>query len=96
MATKPKTQAVEPITPPELPPVADIVTNAIAFDLEEQIAEELLDNIDWSKVRSAILKKAPQKLFAWLTSSNNTPINLSPFPELAALPSRDDDRESAA
>lgn len=82
--------------PPELPNVADIVTNAIAFDLEEQIAEELLDNIDWSKVRSAILKKAPQKLFAWLTSSNNTPINLSPFPELAALPSRDDDRESAA
>ncbi|HBC41842.1 MAG TPA: hypothetical protein DCZ88_08080, partial [Pseudanabaena sp.] len=66
------------------------------FDIESAIADELLDSIDWAKVRSALLKKAPAKLFAWLTSGNNTPINLSPFPELAALPSRDDDRESAA
>jgi len=91
MAAKPQKQAVEVTTQPE-----SITPEAIAFDLEEQIADELLDNIDWAKVRSALLKKAPAKLFAWLTSGNNTPINLSPFPELAALPSRDDDRESAA
>lgn len=91
MAAKPQKQAVEVTTQTE-----SLTSKAIAFDLEEQIADELLDNIDWAKVRSALLKKAPAKLFAWLTSSNNTPINLSPFPELAALPSRDDDRESAA
>lgn len=80
-------------------PVDDARSNApliTANNLEEAIADQLLDDIDWQKVRAAIIRKAPQKLFAWLTSSSNTPINLSPFPELAALPSRDSDRESAA
>ena len=72
-----------------------VTTEAIAFDLEEQIADELLNNIDWAKVRSAILKKAPAKLFAWLVSSNDTPVNLSPYPELAALPSADDEEKAA-
>jgi len=95
MATKTTKQT----TPPDLvaqSTAPDIVATAIAPDLEEQIADQLLDEIDWAKVRSAILKKAPQKLFAWLTSSNDRPINISPFPELAVLPSADDDRESAA
>ena len=59
------------------------------INLEDAIADQLLDDIDWSKVRAAILRKAPARLFAWLTSGNNTPINISAFPELAQLPSAD-------
>ena len=90
MAVKAVKQAVEATTQPEL-----LTSDAIAFDLEEQIADELLNNIDWSKVRSAILKQAPAKLFAWLVSSNDTPVNLSPYPELAALPSADEEEKAA-
>ena len=90
MAAKAVKQAVETTTQPEL-----ATSDAIAFDLEEQIADELLNNIDWAKVRSAILKKAPAKLFAWLVSSNDTPVNLSPYPELAALPSSDEEEKAA-
>jgi len=90
MAAKAVKQAVEVTTQPE-----SLTPEAISFDLEEVIAEELLDNIDWSKVRSALLKKAPAKLFAWLTSSNDTPINLSPYPELAALPSAEEQEKAA-
>lgn len=60
------------------------------LNLEEAIADDLLDAIDWQKVRAAIIRKAPAKLFAWLTSGNNTPVNISQYPELAALPSSQD------
>jgi len=87
MPVKPAKQPVEAITPPE--PIA------LDIDLESAIADQLLDDIDWSKVRSAILKKAPAKLFAWLTSANDRPINISAFPELSALPSSDDEGKAA-
>ena len=90
MAAKAVKQAVEATTQPE-----SSMPEAIAFDLEEQIADELLNNIDWSKVRSALLKKAPAKLFAWLVSSTDTPVNLSPYPELAALPDADEQEKAA-
>ena len=90
MAVKSPKQAVEVTTQPE-----SLTPEAIAFDLEEQIADELLNNIDWAKVRSALLKKAPAKLFAWLVSSNDTPVNLSPYPELAALPSAEGEEKAA-
>lgn len=90
MAAKAVKQAVETTTQPE-----SLTPDAIAFDLEEQIADELLNNIDWAKVRSALLKKAPAKLFAWLTSGNDTPVNISAYPELAALPSADEQEQAA-
>jgi hypothetical protein len=60
------------------------------IDIESMIADQILDDIDWQKVRAAIIRKAPAKLFAWLTSGNNSPINISQFPELSALPSAQD------
>jgi len=91
MAAKAVKQAVETTTQPEL-----VTPDEIAFDLEAQIADELLSNIDWAKVRSALLKKAPAKLFAWFVSgSGDTPVNLSPYPELAALPSADEQEKAA-
>jgi hypothetical protein len=62
---------------------------SIDINLEDAIADQLLDSVDWQKVSAAIIRKAPAKLFAWLTSGNNTPINISAFPELSALPSSD-------
>ena len=69
-------------TPPDL-----VATD---INLEEAIADELLNDIDWQKVRSALLKKAPAKLFAWLAGGNDRPINISQYPELAVLPSNED------
>ena len=63
---------------------------ATDINLEDAIADQLLDDIDWQKVRAAIIRKAPAKLFAWLTRGGDAPINISQFPELAALPSRED------
>jgi hypothetical protein len=84
MAAKP----AKATTPPDL-----VVQSAAPFiteiNLEDAIADQLLDSIDWAKVRSALLKKAPAKLFAWLVSGNDTPVNISAYPELAALPSAD-------
>ena len=92
MAVKSPKQAVELTQPEYQTTPAPLFTNV---DLEDAIADELLDSIDWSKVRSALLKKAPAKLFAWLVSSNDTPVNLSLYPELAALPSADEEEKAA-
>jgi len=85
MALKTTKQATQP----------DLVAQSAApliteINLEEAIADEILDNLDWSRVRSALLKKAPARLFAWLAGGDNTPINISQFPELSALPSSED------
>lgn len=53
---------------PELATVAPGDTLAIAPDIEDMIADQLLDDIDWSKVRSALIRKAPAKLFKWFQS----------------------------
>ena len=84
MAVKPTKQA----TPP------DLVAQSAAPDinLEDAIADQLLDDIDWQNVRAAILRKAPARLFAWLVGGSDRPINISQYPELAALPSSDDAR----
>jgi hypothetical protein len=85
MALKTTKQA----TPPDL--VAQSAATLITdIDIESMIADQILDDIDWQKVRAAIIRKAPAKLFAWLTSGNNSPINISQFPELSALPSAQD------
>ena len=67
----------------------ELVAQSIApgLDIEDMIADQLLDDIDWAKVRAAMLTKVKQRFFAWLTSGDNTPINISQFPELSALPS---------
>ena len=90
MALKTTKQAIEPITPPQ-----DLTPGTQAIDLENAIADEILDSVDWSKVRSALFKKAPARLFAWLAGGNDTPVNISAYPELAALPSSDEQERAA-
>ena len=77
------------------PPESVAQSAAPDINLEDAIADQLLDDIDWQKVGAAIIRKAPAKLFAWLTSGNNTPINISAFPELSALPSSQDVEKAA-
>ena len=84
MAVKSPKQAIEPIAPPETER-----PGTQAIDLENAIADQLLDDIDWQKVRAALIRKAPARLFAWLISGNDTHVNISQFPELAQLPSSD-------
>ena len=72
MAVKTAKQTVELIveTKPTLNESVDSALNAIApgLNIEDMIADQLLDDIDWQKVRAALIRKAPQKLFAWLQS----------------------------
>ena len=75
-------------TPPDLA----AQSAAPDVDLESMIAEEILNDIDLQKVRAALFRKASARLFAWLVSGSDRPINISQFPELAALPSSDDER----
>ena len=67
----------------------------IDIDLESAIVDQLLDDIDWQKVRAAMLTKVKHRFFAWLTSGSNTFVNLSLYPELAALPSVDEQEKAA-
>jgi hypothetical protein len=83
MAVKAVKQAIEPTSPTVL--VAQ--SAAPDINLEDAIADQLLDDIDWQKVSAAIIRKAPARLFAWFVSGNNSPVNISAFPELSALPS---------
>ena len=75
----------------------DLVAQSAApdFDIESMIADQLLDSVDWSKVKQALIKKAPAKLFAWLVQGNDTHVNISQFPELAALPSSEGEGKAA-
>ena len=82
-------------TPPELSPATDTPPLSFDLNLEDAIADQLLDDIDWQKVRAALIRKAPAKLFAWLTSGNDAPVNISAYPELTALPSSDDEGKAA-
>ncbi|PZV15681.1 MAG: hypothetical protein DCF20_09860 [Pseudanabaena sp.] len=94
MAAKNTKQALETTTAskPALNESVDSAFNEIApnIDIESMIADQLLDDIDWQKVRAALIRKAPARLFRWLTSGDDRPINISQFPELAALPSAQD------
>ena len=72
MTVKTAKQTVEPIveTKPTLNESVDSAFNAIApgLNIEDMIADQLLDDIDWQHVSAALIRKAPQKLFAWLQS----------------------------
>ena len=71
MAVKAVKQAVEITTQPETVAqnTAPIVTNEIVpTDIEALIADEILDNLDWQKVRTALIDRARQKFWVWLSS----------------------------
>jgi hypothetical protein len=72
MAAKTQKQTVEPIveTKPDFSDSVDDAFTAIGpgLNIEDMIADQLLDSVDWSKVKQALLKKAPAKLFKWFQS----------------------------
>ena len=78
MAVKSKATIEPPIAPP---------VDELNFDFESMIADEILDNLDWGKVKIALFAKVKRRFFDWLVGGGDRPINLSPYPELSALPS---------
>lgn len=79
MAVKAVKQAVETTTQPETVAqnAAPIATNEIApgLNIEALIADEILDNLDWQKVRESLIARAKQRFWIWLSSqilSNET------------------------
>lgn len=58
MASKPQKQAVETTQPEYQGTPAPLST---IVDIEDAIADELLDSVDWQKVKAAIIRKAPAK-----------------------------------
>ena len=78
MAVKAVKQAVETTTQPETVAqnAAPIAINEIApTDIEALIADEILDNLDWQKVRESLIARAKQRFWVWLSSqilSNET------------------------
>ena len=77
MAAKPQKQAVETTTPPELvaQSAAPLITE---INLEDAIADELLDSIDWQKVKVLMLSKAKAKFWQWIAAATpDTDINLA-------------------
>ena len=72
MAVKAVKQSVEPIVEnkPTLSESVDAAFNVSAhgLNIEDMIADQLLDDIDWQKVSAALIRKAPAKLFKWFQS----------------------------
>jgi hypothetical protein len=77
------------------PAAAPELTTTSAPDLESFIADEILNELDWQKVRAAMIGKLKERFFNWLSSGNDSPVNISQFPELSALPSSDDGEVTA-
>ena len=66
MAAKPPKTTLQPDTTAE-PTNASVALSA-AVDIENLIADELINDIDWQKVRSALIDRARQKFWVWLSS----------------------------
>lgn len=79
------------------PPKATTPPEAVVHcDLESAIADELLNDIDWGKVRTALIRKAKQKFISmFIGNLSDRPVVISQYPELAVLPSSSDDEDKA-
>jgi len=49
-------------------PITASVAHRAALDIENLIADELINDIDWAKVRSVLIDRARQKFWVWLSS----------------------------
>jgi hypothetical protein len=92
MALKPQKQAVETSQPEYQTTPAPLST---FVDIEGMIADELLNSADWQQVKLALIEKAKSKFWQWVARGGDRPVNISQFPELAALPSSDDEGKAA-
>ena len=73
---KPQTQEPTPITLDTAPIALD------TLDLEGLIADELIESIDWTLVKQALVDRAKAKFFRWFQSQINT---VTPTNEIEAM-----------
>jgi len=66
MAAKPLKTTLQPHT--EAESTTPTVARSAALDIENLIADQLLEDLDWAKVRSALIDRARQKFWVWLSS----------------------------
>jgi len=78
MAKPTSKQSVEPITENK-PDFSENVDAAlrIAPDIEDMIADQLLDSVNWQQVKQILVQRARQKFWVWL-SSQLLPIDGTP------------------
>ena len=67
MAVKPPKTTVQPELTPE--PTNTSVALSAALNLENLLADEILDGIDWSKVKALMIEKAQSKFWQWITAA---------------------------
>jgi len=84
MAVKPPKTTVQPELTPE--PTNASVARSAALNLENLLADEILDGIDWSKVKALMIEKAQAKFWAWITAAaSNTDVSLALLPDAIAV-----------
>ena len=73
---------------PELTPELTNATSALsaALNLEDMLADELLESIDWQAVKDLMISKAQTKFWAWISAAaSNTDVNLALLPDAIAV-----------
>ena len=72
----PRNMNIMPLKAPKTPlqpdteaePTTPTVAHRAALDIENLIADSLLEEINWQKVRSVLIERARQKFWIWLSS----------------------------
>ena len=78
-----KTAKTTELTPE---PVTTSLTDLTSLNLEDLLADSLLESIDWSKVKALMIEKAQSKFWAWISSvSPASDVSLALLPDAIAI-----------
>jgi len=61
-----KTAKTTELTPE---PVTTSLTDLTSLNLEDLLADSLLESIDWSKVKALMIEKAQSKFWQWISAA---------------------------
>jgi len=81
MAVKPPKNTLQPELTPE--PTNTSVALSAALNLEDLLADEILNGIDWQAVKSLMLQKAQAKFWAWISAA--APVSAYALNEIEAI-----------
>ena len=81
MAVKPPKNTLQPITDSE--PTNTSVALSAALNLEDLLADEILNGIDWQAVKALMISKAQAKFWAWISAA--APVSAYALNEIEAI-----------
>jgi len=94
MAKTTSKQPIEPIAESKTEFIDQV--DGASLNLEDAIADELLADLDWGKVKAALFRKVKAKFLEMILGNpSDRPVVISQYPELAVLPSREDEDKAA-